>query len=124
PAEPPPADALPRREPVANHFPASSARPLSVGIGFVVTRDNWAEVVEAAQTARDLGVDSFRISAVFQPDDARYFDGWHDEAKALCQQAESLATGQFRVFNLFGDRLADLRQQRPDHAFCGYQHFT
>ncbi|NLX97355.1 MAG: radical SAM protein [Rhodopirellula sp.] len=97
---------------------------LSIGVGFVVTRDNWREVVDAARTVQELGVDSFRISAVFQPEGRRYFDGWHEEARTLCQEAESLATGHFRVFNLFGQRLDDLRQERPDYAFCGYQHFT
>lgn len=101
-----------------------SLSPCLIGIGFVVTRENWPEVVEAARTARELAVDNFRISAVFQPDDERYFAGWYEEAQALCRQAEALATATFRVFNLFGDRLEDLRQKRPDHAFCGYQHFT
>ncbi|NUQ66112.1 MAG: SPASM domain-containing protein [Pirellulales bacterium] len=96
----------------------------SIGIGFVVMRDNWPEVVEAARVARELGVDNFRISAIFQPDNERYFAGWYEQAQALCRKAEEQATEDFRVFNLFGERLEDLRRQQPDYAFCGYQHFT
>ena len=101
-----------------------SLSPCLIGIGFVVTRENWPEVVDAARTARELAVDNFRISAVFQPEDERYFAGWYEQAQALCRQAEALATRTFRVFNLFGDRLEALRHKRPDHPFCGYQHFT
>ena len=97
---------------------------LVVGVGFVVTRDNWREVVDATRLARDAGADNVRISAVFQPDDEKYFDGFYSKASNLCRDAESLAEGRFRVFNNFGDRIGDLRQHAPDYSFCGYQHFS
>jgi MoaA/NifB/PqqE/SkfB family radical SAM enzyme len=95
-----------------------------IGVGFVVTRDNWREVVDAAGMARDAGADNIRISAVFQPDDERYFDGFQAEAAELCRKAAELSGGRFRVFNMFGDRTADLTQHAPNYSFCGYQHFA
>ena len=103
---------------------AQAASDLIIGIGFVVTKENWHEVRECAQMAKALGVDNIRLSAVFQPDDAAYFKDFHAEASVLCKQCEELDDGRFRVFNLFGDRLSDLRQQSPDYSFCGYQQFT
>jgi MoaA/NifB/PqqE/SkfB family radical SAM enzyme len=95
-----------------------------LGVGFVVTRENWREVVDATRMAKDAGADNIRISAVFQPDDEAYFEGFHAEAADLCREAEALSGDGFRVFNNFGERVADLHQHAPDYSFCGYQHFS
>jgi MoaA/NifB/PqqE/SkfB family radical SAM enzyme len=95
-----------------------------IGIGFVVTRGNWKEIVKATKIARHLGADNIRLSAVFQSDDERYFADFHAQAAALCREAQTLATDRFQVFNNFGDRLADLAQHAPDYKFCGYQNFS
>lgn len=97
---------------------------LLVGVGFVVTADNWHEVFLAAQIAKDLGVDNFRISAVFQNDGATYFAPFYERARDLCKQAAALSTPEFKVFNMFGDRVEDLEQANPDYNFCGYQHLN
>jgi MoaA/NifB/PqqE/SkfB family radical SAM enzyme len=93
-----------------------------LGIGFVVTRDNWTEVLDAAKLARDIGVTNFRISAVFQPDNIHYFEGWGDSAEELCLEAETLSGIQ--VYNLFGNRIRDLIAGPPNYVRCGYQHYT
>lgn len=95
-----------------------------VGVGFVVTAENWREVARAAALAKDAGANNFRISAVFQPDDEKYFGGFHKECAALCREAQALETPDFKVFNMFGDRMDDMKQAHPDYSFCGYQHFT
>lgn len=98
--------------------------PLVIGTGFVVTKENWQEVVLAAKLVKELGVDNLRISAVFQPDDAAYFADFYQEAVQLCKEASSLADDKFTVFNNFGERVEDLEQKAPDHPYCGYQEFT
>lgn len=95
-----------------------------IGVGFVVTKENWREVVAATEMARDLGVDNIRISAVFQPDDDAYFASFYDAAFEQCRIAASLATPSFRVFNRFAARLEDLHDKNPDYSFCGYQQFN
>lgn len=92
-----------------------------VGVAFTVTRDNWTEVIEATKNAREDGADNIRISAVFQNDDAHYFDSFVNEASVLCHHAEELATDEFRVFNLFSDRLSDLQQRSPYYQTCHVQ---
>jgi radical SAM protein with 4Fe4S-binding SPASM domain len=95
-----------------------------IGVGFVVTPDNWREAAEAAQLAQDLGADNFRISAQFSNQDEKLFDGFHAEAAALCQKAASLTCDGFTVYNRFSDRLEDLTLKQPEDALCGYQFFT
>lgn len=96
---------------------------LLLGVGFVVTAENWREVVDCARQAKECGADNFRISAVFQPDGADYFKGFAAEAAQLCREAVlRYQDASFRVFNMFGDRLGDLQQKAPDYSFCGYQH--
>ena len=97
---------------------------LTIGVGFVVTKENYKEVVSAAMQARNAGADSFRISAVFQPDDEKYFEAFHADAAKLCDAATSLNSASFQVVNMFGDRVSDPVLKYPDYEFCGYQHFN
>lgn len=97
---------------------------LTVGVGFVVTHENWREVLEAAGIARDLGVDNLRISAAFQPENAVYFKDFHPRAAELVAQAAELSVNGFQVINNFGSRFADLEQQHPEYERCPYQHFV
>lgn len=95
-----------------------------IGIGFVVTEYNWKEIYDAAKQAKDLGVDNFRISAVFQNEGSSYFADFYDDVKDLCSAAKQLEDEKFTVFNLFGDRVEDLEQQSPSHSFCPIQRFV
>jgi hypothetical protein len=93
-----------------------------VGVGFVVNRENWREVYDAASRAKDSGVDNFRISAVFQNDGASYFEDFFVEASALCSRSKvDLEDAHFTVFNLFGDRVDDLVGGYPENPFCPFQ---
>lgn len=91
-----------------------------IGVGFVVTKDNWTEVYEAAERAKEDGADNFRISAVFQNEGARYFDSFGAEAASLCRETEKLSDDKFHVFNLFRDRVADLYDGPPDYEQCWF----
>jgi len=95
-----------------------------IGIGFVVTKENWKEVTLATKLARDAGVNNIRISAFFQNDGAKYYESFHEEAVEECRKAAEMSWPGFSVFNNFGDRVEDLREESPDYSFCGYQHFT
>ncbi len=90
-----------------------------VGVGFVVNNQNWREVVEATRRAREDGADNIRISALFQPQGAGYFQEFFSEVTDACREAVSLASETFAVFNMFGDRLQDLEEASPNYSFCG-----
>jgi MoaA/NifB/PqqE/SkfB family radical SAM enzyme len=95
-----------------------------VGVGFVVTPDNWCEVFEGAAAAKMHGADNIRIGAQFSAQDEALFAEFHGECAALCREAEVLSDDTFQVYNRFGEKLDDLKQGRPDYPSCGYQQFT
>ena len=97
---------------------------LVIGCGFVVTKDNYKEVVEAAKIISDLGVDNMRISAMFQKGNFDYFKNFYDEAKDLAAKAEEYTTNKFKVINLFGNRIQDLIDESPDFKECYYASMT
>lgn len=93
-----------------------------VGVGFVVSKDNWKEVMECARMTKEVGADNIRLSALFQSEDEKYFEGFFADAAELCREAQRTYQDKtFKVFNNFGDRLSDLTQHSPDYEFCGYQ---
>ncbi len=95
-----------------------------IGVGFVVTPDNWREIYDAARLAKALGADNFRISAQFSNEDEKLFAGFHAECAKLCAEAEGLSDAGFKVYNRFGDRIEDLRFGAPEHSLCGYQFYA
>jgi MoaA/NifB/PqqE/SkfB family radical SAM enzyme len=95
-----------------------------IGVGFVVTPDNWHEILDAAKLAKSLGADNIRIGAQFSADGAALFEGFYAEAAALAKAAEALTDERFTVYNRLGEKLADLRLAAPDYESCGYQQFT
>ena len=96
-----------------------------IGIGFVVEKNNYQEIYDAAVLAKKLGVDNFRVSAAFMNDNLKYHLGHYKKAKALAARAQvDLEDDSFKVFNLFGDRLQDLIDEKPTYSFCGYMQFN
>lgn len=98
--------------------------PMVLGVGFVVTPDNWLDVIEATMKAKALGADNIRISAMFSQNDERPYEHFYSEAKNLIGQARECASETFQVIDRFGDRIEDLKAKSPDYERCGYQHFT
>lgn len=95
-----------------------------VGVGFVVTPENFREVGKAAYLAKELGVDNFRISAQFSNSGPYLFLGIEQEAEERCIAATTLSDEKFKVYNRFSDRVQDLRAMNPEDQLCGYQFFT
>jgi MoaA/NifB/PqqE/SkfB family radical SAM enzyme len=97
---------------------------LTIGVSFVLTLENFQEVLQAAEDARELGVDIFRISAEFGPERLSTFAAVADEITAMCTEASQLSTPNFRVINQWPDRKADLALGHPEYRTCWYQQFT
>ena len=94
------------------------------GVGFVVTPDNWREVVEATRLVKSLGASNIRIGAQFSGDGIDLHAPYRAEAAALVREAVSLADDRFEVTDRFSEKMDDLAQGRPEYKRCGYQHFT
>jgi MoaA/NifB/PqqE/SkfB family radical SAM enzyme len=97
----------------------------TLGIGFVVNAENHGEIYEACKLFKGLGVDNFRISAAFTPKGFRYFDSFFQSARELAQRAKAdFEDADFTVFNLFGDRIADLFHGEQDYDYCPMKEFV
>ena len=98
---------------------------LVVGVGFVVTPENWTEVRPFVRDAKLAGAHNVRISAQFSTKGDRLFDGIYADASEICRQvAEGDSDAGFQVYNRFGEKIDDLHQAAPDYQRCGYQEFT
>jgi MoaA/NifB/PqqE/SkfB family radical SAM enzyme len=97
----------------------------TVGVGYVVTPDNFHGIAACAERARDSGADNIRIGAVFSKEGLGFYD--KVEMKWILKEidkAKALQTDKFEVIDLFGRRFGDLEGGSPEHPFCGYQYFT
>jgi hypothetical protein len=95
-----------------------------IGVGFVVTRENCAEILDAARIVKACGLSYLRLSAMFSQRGAAYYDGLAEAIDAQRAAARELEGDGFKLVDLFTARVEDLRQQAPDYAFCGEQQFV
>lgn len=104
---------------------AAKCPKVVLGVGFVVTPENWREIGPAVCFAKQTGASYIRISAMFSKDFSAPFVAIYDDIKTEIESARGWYVGDgFEVVDLFGDRLSDLEQHAPDYALCGYQHFN
>jgi MoaA/NifB/PqqE/SkfB family radical SAM enzyme len=95
------------------------------GVGYVVTPENFDEIVEGCALALEAGARYIRFSAVFSTEGSKPYAEIYPTIKARIDVARRMfASDEFQVIDLFGDRLGDLDEGRPDYSFCGYQQFT
>ncbi len=99
-----------------------AAPELTLGVSFVVTRENHGEAHLAAARAREAGASYFRLAAAFTPAWERYYDGWLDAARDNCLRACQLQRDGFAVVDQFTPRYADLARGSPQRPFCAKQH--
>src|SRR3990167_5904194 len=96
-----------------------------LGVGYVVTPDNWQEIRQAAHLIQDAGAAYVRLSAMFNQDDALpYQDIYQDVLKAVRDVKADYDCETFTVHELFTDRLQDLFDGPPDYDRCIYQYYT
>ena len=94
------------------------------GVGFVITPENWREVLSATKLAKALGASNIRIGAQFSEQGEDLFSGFRHSVVGLVKEAETLADDGFEVINRFSEKMEDLHLGRPNYKRCGYQHFT
>lgn len=104
-------------------YAGSLTKPF-VGVGFVVTRENYTELVQAAQIVKDSGIPYLRVSAMFSEQGPLYYVGIEDAIREQTVESNKLQDKSFQIVNFFNDRIRDLTQGRPDYSFCGEQQFV
>ena len=95
-----------------------------LGIGFVITRENYKEIYDACFMAKNIGIPYIRLSAMFSSNGSDYYYGLEEEINEQRERAKILQSDSFNIVDFFGNRIEDLKQARPDYEFCGYQQFV
>jgi len=95
-----------------------------LGISFIVTKDNYAQVPEACRMFKSVGAGHVKLSAVVVgntvDENNRYFRSFAREAAPYIQQAVTLTGGKFQVYDHFHE-MAD-RFEKP-YTSCPFQQF-
>ena len=96
-----------------------------LGIGYVVTTENYKEIVDGVAVARGTGARYIRLSAMFNPEGESPYLSVYDEIREAIHEARVRYESQdFSVVDLFGERIQDLHDGAPDYRTCSYQHYT
>lgn len=95
-----------------------------VGVGFVVTRENFREIAQACHIVKGAGIPYVRLSAMFSTGGELYYAGIEDQIDACRAEAKKIEDGSFKVVDFFSARVEDLRSKAPDYKFCGEQQFV
>lgn len=95
-----------------------------VGVGFVITKENYLEIEQACKITKDAGIPYIRLSAMFSDYGADYYDGYDVEVQRQINKALELQDDSFKIVNFFNDRVKDLELGKPDYKFCGEQQFV
>lgn len=91
-----------------------------LGCGFVLTHDNFSEVLRFCRTAKLMGADNVRLGLRFGPEANDYYEE-RMLATAIDQAQEAkreLEDETFSVHDVFASRLHDQEHMTQDYASC------
>jgi MoaA/NifB/PqqE/SkfB family radical SAM enzyme len=103
---------------------AGSLKGPLVGVGFVITAENWSEIADAAHLVKAARIPYIRLSAMFSHKGADYYKGLEGFIENERLRAKSLEDSKFQVVDFFDNRVKDLEMATPDYNFCGFQQFV
>lgn len=96
-----------------------------LGVGWVVTPENWTEIEEGVKAAAATGAAYIRLSAMFSQHGIEPYREIHGRIReAIMRARDSWERPDFKVHDLFGERVADLEDGPPDYPECYYQHYN
>lgn len=96
-----------------------------LGVGFVITPENYRGIASAAKLAKEAGASNMRVGAVFSTEGTSFYGDLIPEIMDTIAGAKaSVDSGGFEIIDLFGRRLGDLEEGRPTDPVCSYQYLT
>lgn len=102
---------------------ATSGSECVVGTGYVVTPDNYPNLMEGVMRIKATGAKYVRLAAMQSTDGVSAFGEHHQGALETCRDVAKFFNDKndgFTVVNLFEEVLGT----RPDYEFCGFQQFV
>lgn len=113
---------------VSNLRKHGSHPEFTLGVGYVVTWDNYLGIKEGVRLAKENGAHNVRISAAFTEKFLDYYSlgkvgqSTSDVIKRASEDAnEAIQLYQdenFKVFNLFDERIDNMVEAKQDYDFC------
>ena len=70
-------------------------------VNFIVTKENYAHLLEVTQWLKDVGVDNVRFSPVWVDDFEGYHEPIRDTVADLLEQCKRLETDDFKVYSSY-----------------------
>lgn len=92
-----------------------------VGMSFLITNDNAAEIIEAAQLAKDAGAAYIQYKPIIEIDLGKAYEGMETPIALALDQAKLLASDSFQVIDQWRGRLQEL-QRHAQGEFSGACH--
>lgn|SRR3990167_262157 len=95
-----------------------------IGISFVITKDNYNEIYDAANFWEAIGVDNIRFTFEYNADyDSGLSEEQMNRVSILLDEAKEKEDDTFKVFAM-KERPDYYARENDDFSFCGYQFFT
>jgi len=92
-----------------------------IGFSFIVCRQNYKEIKNAAKFAKGIGCDNARFSLAFTPEREQLFKGIWEHILEQLEKAKKLETETFKIF-AFSNRINDMSHKNLSR-YCGSHHF-
>lgn len=99
----------------------------SLGVGYVITNDNYLGISEGVRMAKENGAHNIRISAAFTEKNLDYYksSGFNSNTDFIkfCSHTANESKikyedENFKVFNLFDERVDNMASSKQDYPFC------
>lgn len=96
-------------------------KDVAVGAGFVVNNENYKEIYDFVEIVKEAGAMNVRISSAYTGQGVDFYnEGVIREASEIALRAQKeLQDDDFKVYNLFNERIGNLVSKTQDYSFCG-----
>ena len=95
-----------------------------IGLGFVVTPRSYTEIEEFTRLGLEAGVDNVRFTAFFNVDNEKPLLPIYQETVDILASTKAKYGDKITIYDNFGTRFDDLKQQHPEYSMCPYQYYT
>ncbi len=80
-----------------------------VGVGYVITKENWQDLALGLRRIRDTGVPYVRLSAMFSDGGSSYYDGVYENiCKVIAPLKKDLEDGDFQIVDVTAVNIAGI----------------
>lgn len=87
-----------------------------IGVGFLVTNDNYLEIYDLCKIAKNIGADNVRIGLAFLPNGLN--NNVVGSATAQINVSKKLEDDSFKIYDLLDERIVNTNTTKRPYSFC------